>query len=562
MSMVVKNKKNLKIAYFSMEIALESDIKTYSGGLGVLAGDIIRSAAKLNIPVVGVTMLSRNGYFDQVINKEGAQEERQAKKYDFSKLEKIKETISMKLGDDILEVAAWQYNLKRSDGGVSPIYLLDTKLKSNKKKYQTICDDLYGGNKDYRLLQEIVLGRGGYLILKKLGYKLDKIHINEGHGSFVASTMYLDIKNKEEKERIKMVKNTCVFTTHTPIRATMDIFKLDDVLKYQTDFPYKLKNLVEGSSLNMTELGMHFSSYINSVALSHQKVSAKIFPKFKIKNVTNGIDTYTWTSPKMAELFDKYVPAWRQSSANLKDVKTIPTNEIWDVHQANKRSLISLIKKTKKVLFEEDVFTIGFARRFTAYKRPDLILRDMKRLLKIQEKSGKIQIVFAGKAHPYDEEGKKFVQNVNKLAKEYKDKIKIVFMSAYDMNMAKVIIPGVDVWLNNPIPPNEASGTSGMKAVCNGVPQFSTFDGWWCEGYKKNKTGWLIGEKKLSKKQSDKNDLISLYNVLENEILPLYYRKPLAWQKIMRSTIYINAPFFSTERVVRDYAKDAYKIKL
>lgn len=560
--MVVKNKKNLKVAYFSMEIALETDIKTYSGGLGVLAGDILRSAAHLNLPVVGVTMLSRNGYFDQVINKDGAQEEKAAKKYNYSKLEKIKETVSMKLGEDTLEIAAWQYNLKRRDGGTSPIYLLDTKLKSNKKKYQNICDDLYGGDKDYRLLQEIVLGRGGYLILKKLGYKFDKIHINEGHGSFVTTAKYLDIKNKTEQEKIRMVKNACVFTTHTPIRATMDIFNLEDVLKYQADFPCHLKNLVENKKLNMTELGMYFSSYVNSVALSHQKVSTKMFPKFKIKNVTNGIDTYTWTSPKMADLFDKYVPKWRDSSANLKEVKKIPENEIWDVHQANKRALISLVKRKKKVELSEDVFTIGFARRFTAYKRPDFILRDMKRLLKIQAKSGKIQIIFAGKAHPHDDVGKKFVLEVNKIANKYKDKIKIIFMPAYDMDMAKVIIPGVDIWLNNPIPPNEASGTSGMKAVCNGVPQFSTFDGWWCEGYKKNKTGWLIGDKKVTKNNSDKDHLSSLYKVLEEEIMPLYYKKPLAWKKLMRSTIYINAPFFSTERVVRDYAKSAYKIKL
>lgn len=560
--METENKKDLRISYFSMEVALETDIKTYSGGLGVLAGDILRSAAKLNLPVVGVTMLSRGGYFDQTISEQGAQEEEPAKEYNFSKLKRLKETVFMKLGEDNLEIGAWQYNLKRADGGISPVYLLDTKLESNKEKYQSICDNLYGGNQDYRLLQEIVLGRGGYLMLKKLGYELDKIHINEGHGSFVTTAKYLSLENKSVQEKIDMVRETCVFTTHTPIRATMDIFKLEDVLKYQPDFPHKLKNLVTKGKVNMTELGMYFSSYVNGVALSHQKVAAKLFPSFKMNNITNGIDTYTWASPGMKELFDKYVPSWRDSTTNLKEIKKVPVGEIWDVHQANKRELISFVKKEKNVDFEENVFTIGFARRFTAYKRPDLILRDMKRLLEVQSKSGKIQIIFAGKAHPNDDEGKSFVLEVNKVAKKYKDKIKIVFIPAYDMEMAAIIIPGVDIWLNNPIPPNEASGTSGMKAACNGVPQFSTFDGWWCEGYKKNKTGWLIGKKRIEKDHSDQKDLKSLYRVLEKKIMPLYYKKPLAWQKIMRSTIYINAPFFSTERVVRDYAKDAYGINL
>jgi glycogen phosphorylase len=539
--------QDFQIAYFSMEIALEGGIKTYSGGLGVLAGDILRSAADLELPMIGVTLLSRNGYFHQKINKQGEQEEYPAKNYNFSKLKKIKQTINIRIGKDKVKVGAWQYDIKSPKGFKAPVYLLDTDFISNKKTYRRLTDNLYGGDKDYRLLQETILGRGGYALVKKLGYKINKFHINEGHGSFVAIAKFLDLKNMTEKEKIKKTKEACVFTTHTPVKMAHDIFSLEKVLAYQFDFPYKLLNLIENKQVNMTKIGLYFSSYINGVALSHKELSMRMFPSYPIYCVTNGVHSQTWTATEFKKLYDKYIPNWRNSSLSLRNAFSLPLEDIWQAHQKTKKRLISLVNKATEQNFKENVFTIGFARRFTAYKRPILLLENMERLLEVQKNTGKIQIVYGGKAHPLDEQGKKLIAEVNRISQRYKDKIKIAFIENYDMDLAKIIISGVDLWLNTPLPPNEASGTSGMKAAHNGVPQLSSFDGWWREGYIKGKTGWTI------QKDSD-----NLYFLLEQEIIPLYYQNPKAWQEIMRFVIGINASFFNTERVLREYIQNAY----
>ncbi|HZJ41779.1 MAG TPA: alpha-glucan family phosphorylase [Patescibacteria group bacterium] len=563
---ISKNKikeNNPSIAYFSMEIGLESDIKTYAGGLGVLAGDILFSAASLKVPMLGVTLLSKYGYFKQKINKKGEQEEHLDNDYNFSKLKKIKAVTNIKLGKDEVKIRAWLYEIKSSEGFIVPVYLLDTDVEGNKKEHRILTNNLYGGGKDWRLLQEVILGRGGYEVLKKLGHKIKKFHINEGHGSFVAIAKFLDIKEKIIRKKIKLVKEACVFTTHTPVKEAHDVFKLEKVMACQEDFPSYLPNLIKNKKVNMTEVGMYFSGYINSVAISHNKVTKKMFPEYKIRNVTNGVNIETWASLNFKKLFDKYIPSWRKFNLLLKDAKKIPLDKLWQAHQGNKEKLISLIKKKTKKDFKEDIFTIGFARRFTSYKRPSFLLKDINRLLEIQSKVGKIQIVFAGKAHPQDKEGKAFVLEVNKIAKQYSNKIKIVFIPGYEIDLAKVIISGVDLWLNNPLPPNEASGTSGMKAACNGVPQLSTYDGWWVEGYKKDKTGWLIGNKKKTRNEgSDSAEVDSMYDILESTIIPTYYKNLPLWQKIMRSTISLNASYFNTQRALKEYAKKAYLIKL
>lgn len=553
------DQKKYKIAYFSMEIALESSIKTYSGGLGVLAGDILRSASDINLPMVGVTLLSREGYFDQEITPEGEQIEKPAKNYDFSKLKKLEARVKIKLDGVKVRVGAWQYILKSSEGLEIPVYLLDTDLNKNKPEHRNIANQLYGGDKDMRLRQETVLGRAGYLILKKLGYRIDKYHINEGHGSFVAVAKFLDTKIIDPVKRLETVRNSCIFTTHTPIKMAHDVFPLIKVLAHQPDFPKHLKGLLVEQKVNMTKVGLYFSRYINGVALSHKELSKQMFPEYPIHCVTNGVHSQTWTSIEFQRLYDEYIPSWRNSSLSLRNAFSLSLDNIWLAHQGAKKRLIDLVNKKTGQEFKLDVFTIGFARRFTAYKRPTLLFKDIKRLLEVQNKAGKIQIVYGGKAHPLDEYGQELIKEVFKIQKKYQDKISIAFIPGYEMEEAKIITAGVDLWLNTPLPPNEASGTSGMKAAHNGVPQLSSFDGWWREGYIKGKTGWTIrGEKFPQLKEKDKQDAASLYHLLEKEIIPLYYHEPMSWKKVMRFTIGVNASFFNTERVLREYAQNAY----
>lgn len=553
-------KGEFKIAYLSMEIALENNIKTYSGGLGVLAGDTLKSAADLRLPMLGITLLNDKGYFKQKINKDGQQEELTTE-YDFSKLTKLKNKVEIKIGVDKVKVGAWQYIIKSNKDFTVPVYLLDTNIPGNKEIYRKLTGKLYMADKEYRLRQEIILGRAGVKMIKSLGYKnIKKFHINEGHGSLAAIELFNNSKNKNVKGKINEVREKCVFTTHTPIQAGHDVFPVDFFKRYQLDFPFQLPKLVFNNEVNMTRVALFFSKYVNGVALSHKDVSSKMFPDYPIHSITNGVHSQTWTSDEFKEIFDDHIPNWRNSSMSLRNAFNIPLTDIWQAHQKAKKKLIDYVYKKEKIKLELNTFTIGFARRFTGYKRPALLFYDMERLLKIHSNVGKIQIVYAGKAHPNDDEGKELIKEVNSIKNKYKDKIKIVFLENYEMNLAKLIIAGVDVWLNTPLPPNEASGTSGMKAAHNGVPHFSTLDGWWIEGLVNRKTGWAIGgrrsnaiSKNLSKKDSD-----NLYEKLEKKIIPRYYDMPQNWRETMRYTIAINASFFNTERMLQQYIQEAY----
>jgi starch phosphorylase len=553
------NKDKFKIAYFSMELELENSIKNYSGGLGILAGDILRSAADLRLPMVGITLLNNQGYFNQKINKDGEQEETIVNDYDFSHLKKIRNTTIIKIGQDDVKVGAWKYLINGLNGFKIPVYLLDTNFPENKPVYQSLTGKLYGNDKEYRLLQEIVLGRGGFAILKALGYGIKKCHINEGHGSFVAISQFLASRRKSLSARVTDTKTRCIFTTHTPVKMANDIFPLDLVLKHQPDFPLDIPEIIKDKQVNMTNLALYFSGYINSVAISHALVSHKMFPDYPIHAITNGVHSLTWTAPEFTALYDKHLSNWRHSSLSLRNAFIIPTKEIWAAHQAAKTRLLKFVKiKTGKDL-DSAVFTIGFARRFTAYKRPLLLLNDIEKLIKISDTVGKIQIIYAGKAHPADSGGKKLVTEVNAIIKKYQAQINIVFLEGYDTEISKLMTAGSDLWVNTPLPPNEASGTSGMKAAHNGVPQLSTFDGWWREGYIRGKTGWTIrGNKIAGQGDVDYKDALSLYNLLEKEIIPIYYERPQEWQDIMRFVIGINASFFNTERVLQEYAQNAY----
>lgn len=554
------DKNSAKIAYFSMEIALDNQIKSYAGGLGILAGDTLKSAADLKIPMVGLTLLNRHGYFKQIINSRGEQEEL-PDQYNYRQLKKIAAQTYIKIGQDQVKIRAWQYFIKGHSGYQIPIYFLDADLTGNPKKYRQLSGRLYGIEPEYRLMQEIILGRGGVKILSELGHNnIKKYHLNEGHAALATVELFHKSSGKTKAAKIKEVREKCVFTTHTPIKAGHDVFPIALAKELQTDLPDYLPNLTRNQELNMTELALYFSSYVNGVARSHQEISKKMFPGHFIYSITNGVHSETWTSPEFQKLFDRYIPTWRDCSLSLRNAFGIPTKDIWLAHQKSKQRLINYIYKQQGIKLDLNIFTIGFARRFTGYKRSALLFYDMTELVRIHKSAGPIQIIYAGKAHPNDDNGKDLIKLINQIKETYKKEINIVFLENYDMDIAKLMTAGVDVWLNTPLPPNEASGTSGMKAAHNGVPHFSTLDGWWIEGFVNRKTGWSIGQRRntLNPQELNKQDAINLYQKLETRILPRYYKSPNNWRETMRYTIAINASFFNSERMLQQYIQGAY----
>ncbi len=556
------DKREVKVAYFSMEIAVENDIKSYSGGLGILAGDTLKSAADLRIPMLGITLLNDKGYFKQRIDEEGNQRE-EAEDYNFSKLRKLKTETSVDIGSDKVKIQVWKYSIRAKSGHTVPVYFLDTDVEGNKEEYRRLTGELYGGDNRYRLMQEIVLGRGGVKMLSALGYRrINKYHMNEGHAALASLELLLqekDFYKIDPEELTQRVRKKCVFTTHTPVKAGHDVFPMDLVKKLQHDFPGELLPQFK-EELNMSHLALHFSFYVNGVALSHQRVSSEMFPGHEVSAITNGVHSQTWTSPEFQELFDQNIPNWRNSSLSLRNAFNISPEKIWEAHQKAKRRLLDYIKEKEGKEMDENIFTIGFARRFTGYKRSTLLLNNMNRLIDIHNRVGKMQIIYAGKAHPQDSNGKEMIKKVNDIKREYEGQIDIVFLEGYDMEIAKLLTAGVDIWLNTPLPPNEASGTSGMKAAHNGVPHFSTLDGWWLEGFVYEKTGWAIGERleKEEMRELTKENADDLYNQLEKEILPRYYESRHYWLETMKSTIAINASFFNCERMLRQYTQEAY----
>lgn len=544
-----KTRTKARVAYFSMEIALENDIKNFAGGLGILAGDILRAASEKNFPMIAVSLLYKNGYFKQVINKKGKQEER-ADKTNFSKLKLLSFKIKLNISQDKVIIRVWRYLLKSGDGLEIPVYLLDSDWPENKEKHRRLCENLYDGDLRKKLKQSIILGRGGIKLLEKLGERdIKKIHLNEGHGALAAVELFLNSKKRNDNDKIKEVRKKLIFTTHTPIVAGHDIYFREFLLKYQPDFPATVKSLVKDDKINFTNLAMFFSSYINGVSLKHRAVSRVMFPAYKINSITNGVNSSLWTAPEFKELFNKFIIGWEEDNKLLKQAEKIPLAEIKDAHQKAKLRLIKLVERKTKLKFKENVFTITFARRFAPYKRPSLLLDDLEVLKRINVRVGKIQIIYSGKAHPHDVVGQTLISEVNKRIKKVAGDIKIAFLENYDIEIAKALVAGSDLWLNNPVAPNEASGTSGMKAAHNGVPQLSTLDGWWPEAYPE-KTGWII------KDDGVENNLLE---VLSEKIVPLYYKKEEEYFKICRRAISLNAAKFNTQRVLDEYIKKAYR---
>ncbi|MBK6290608.1 MAG: alpha-glucan family phosphorylase [Ignavibacteria bacterium] len=600
------------IAYFCAEFGIHESFSSYSGGLGVLAGDHLKSASDLGLPLVAVGLLYQEGYFRQYLTENGWQNE-QYQEVDFFSLplthvsnadgSPLLISVDMPLGTCFAQI--WKVNVGRI-----PLYLLDTNVPQNTDPaLRDVTDRLYGGSINTRIMQEMMLGIGGMRALQALGIDPSVCHVNEGHAAFFMLERTHQFMNRfgiNFREAWRMTQTSSVFTTHTPVPAGNEVFE-HSILE-----PY-FRNYVEGMGLpwadfldlgsmgkgraetgfSMTVLGLRGSSYRNGVSALHGVVAREMWhgvweqfslDEVPIQGLVNGVHTTTWVAPELGEIYDRYLGSdwrtepWKESS--WAEVDSIPSIELWRVHQRRRDRLVlgareHILSKHHASLTQEqvstinecldpDILTIGFARRFASYKRADLLMRDMERLSKIILNADRpVQFILAGKAHPKDTLGKELIQNVHEMIKEFHLQKRIVFLEDYDMDTARLMVRGCDVWLNTPRRPHEASGTSGMKAAINGVLHCSILDGWWAEGYD-GKNGWAIGRGEVFEpEEQDQADSITLYDVLEHGIIPLFYdvagsRVPERWVAMMKHNIKTNAWKFAAQRMVRDYTLTAY----
>lgn len=560
------------IAYFSMEIALESDIPTYSGGLGGLAGDTIRSAADLGVEMVAVSLVHRKGYFRQTLAPTtGAQRETPDEWQPQLRLEALEPRVAVRIGGRKIHVAAWQYSVRGITGHQVPVVLLDTDLPENADEDRHLTDSLYGGDDRYRLSQEIILGMAGVRMLRALGYhEVDRFHLNEGHAALATLAILdemLGRRHSEAKlaEAFARLREHCVFTTHTPVPAGHDRFPMELVRslleKRQVS---RLEWMGAKGVLNLTEIALRSANFVNGVAMRHAEVSRGMFPSYPVNSITNGIHPATWACGPFQKLFDEFIPEWRRDAFSLRYAVGIPVHEIASAHSEAKRDLVEYVNRESGASFDVEALTIAFARRATAYKRPMLVFEDIERLAQIASEGGPIQLIFAGKAHPHDEDGKNLIRQVFKAARDLEGRISVAFLPGYGLDLARRMVSGCDVWLNTPVPPLEASGTSGMKAAVNGVPSLSVIDGWWVEGCVEGVTGWAIGNDghAVSEENTNTRHAQALYDKLQLTVLPTYYGNREHFVEIMRSCISINASFFNSQRMVLQYVAEAYRDNL
>jgi len=546
------------VAYFSMEIAINPGMPTYSGGLGVLAGDTLRSAADLGVPLVAFTLAHRKGYFHQHLDPNGVQSEdvQPWDPRDFCTEEPARITVSVE--DRVVNVRAWRYDLIGRYGHIVPIYLLDTDVDGNSGWDRGLTDHLYGGDTNYRLQQEIVLGMGGVRMSSALGHRVNVYHMNEGHAALltlalIESELGGGALGAPTESDLALVRKKCVFTTHTPVPAGHDRFSVEQTNRILgSDRSQRLEKLgcIRDGMLNMTLLALKFSRYCNGVAMQHAKVSQAMFPEFHIESITNGVHSPTWVSEPIQNLLDANISSWRRDNLYLRSAIDLPEREILSAHTRCKESLLAEVGSRTGLVLDPKVLTLGFARRVATYKRAALMFTDPERLVEIARQAGGLQILYAGKAHPQDEPGKKVVADAGK----YSDgPLKIVYLENYAWDLGALLTAGVDVWVNTPKRPYEASGTSGMKAALNGVPSLSILDGWWIEGWIEGVTGWAIEDG-----ANDDEEAVSLYKKLETAVVPLYLDAPEKWARLMRNTIAFNGSYFNTNRMVKQYTRNAY----
>ena len=549
-----------KIAYFSMEIALSKQLPTYSGGLGMLAGDTLRSAADLSAPMVAVSLAHRKGYFQQHLDLNGQQTESDVL-WDPARLPAAEQDIVITLQGRDCMIHAWRFDVVGSTGHVVPVYLLDTDVEGNDPYHRTLTDHLYGGDNYYRLCQEAVLGLGGLHLLHALGCTPQVCHMNEGHAALLTvgllearlSPSPVTAATDADAEAIRQ---NCVFTTHTPVPAGHDKFSQDDmvsVLGHDRGTVIDRFGALHDGMLNMTYLALKFSRYVNGVALQHGKVSQHMFPDYKVHSITNGVHAATWIAPKLRQLFDQELPEWRHDNMYLKSVYGLRPESILEAHTEGQKRLFATVKARTGIELNPNVLTLGFARRVATYKRAHLLFHTPERLEALAEKLGGLQVLYGGKAHPADNAGKGLIREVFTAAKQLNNsKLTIIYLENYDWDLGEQLTAGVDVWLNTPLRPYEASGTSGMKAALNGTPSLSVMDGWWIEGCADGTTGWCIPDS-----DSETDEAAFLYNTLESKVAPLFADKA-AWARMQQHCIAINGTFFNTHRMLGQYVSNAY----
>ena len=557
------------IAYFSMEVGVEDAMPTYAGGLGVLAGDMVRAAADMGVPLVAVTLLHRRGYFRQRLDAGGHQREEPADWTVEGRVRPLAARTTVSIQGRPVVIGAWERRVVGGGGASVPVYFLDTDVAENAPDDRTLTHYLYGGDSAYRLAQEVVLGIGGVRMLRALGHeRIDRFHLNEGHSALLVMELLaeqLRAAGRQEMmpEDVDEVRRLCVFTTHTPVPAALDQFSLELAERVIGPGPMDaLEHLCcYGGALNLTYLALNFSHYVNGVAMRHGEVSRRMFGGYAIDAITNGVHAETWTSEPFRAIFDRRISGWRRDNFSLRYARSIPRHEIWDAHVAAKLRLLELVNRGQSPPLDPAVLTIGFARRASAYKRADLLVADVERLKTIAARAGRVQIVYAGKAHPRDEEGKRVIERVFRAREALRPEIAVAYLEDYDMAMAAVIVAGADVWLNTPHPPLEASRTSGMKAALNGVPSFSVLDGWWIEGCIEGVTGWAIGDDSRTLAEPPADTAVhaaSLYDKLERNVLPLYYGNRDGFIDVMRGAIALNGSFFTAQRMLQEYLIKAY----
>ena len=556
--------RRTRIAYFSMEIAMRPEMHTYAGGLGVLAGDTARSCADLELQVVFVTLVSRAGYFRQRIDPERGQLE-EADWWEPAKwCVALDAMVAVPIEGRPVWIRPWLFLHECPRGNRVPVLLLDTDLDQNASEDRALTNHLYGGDDVYRLKQEIVLGIGGSRLLRALGFEIRTYHLNEGHAALLILDLMeryrlraQDIKPGRPPYDIAAIREHCVFTTHTPIEAGHDRFPYELFERLLAGFVSveDLKQVGGNDRLNMTQLALTFSGYINGVARRHAETTKQMFPGYRIHAVTNGVHVETWAHDAFRELYQSLCPQWAHEPELLVRALHWSEDEIWRCHLAAKADLVRRVAQISGEKLDPNVPILGFARRMTGYKRPMLLFSDLDWLTKIASLHP-FQIVMAGKAHPRDVEGKESIRLIQKIIRQLRGKVTCVFLPNYNMEIARDLVAGADVWLNTPLPPLEASGTSGMKAALNGVLNLSVMDGWWVEACIENVTGWSIGLDRDS--GSDEHHGDSLHEKLAGTVLPLYYKEPERWRWMMKQAIGNIACYFNSQRMMRRYATEAY----
>ncbi len=556
------------VAYFSMEMALDPAMPTYSGGLGVLSGDTLRAAADVGLSMVAVTLLHNEGFFTQVLDVRGKQLERPVSWDPEEFLDRLDTRVVVEMEGRQVHICAWRYTAKGVLGDEVCAYMLDTDLPENSPEDREITSRLYGGDERNRLRQEMVLGPGGIAMLRALGYEnIVTCHMNEGHSALLVFSLLKEEMRRDEEadmaELMQRVRDRCVFTTHTPVPAGHDQFPPELVSAVLG--PESFGKLAEygcllDGHLNMTYLGLHCSRYINGVSMRHEQVTESMFPGYPVDSVTNGVHAVTWTAPPFRELFDRHIPEWRRDNRYLRYAVGIEHMEIMEAHVEAKRALMKEVRVRTGVTLDPGAMTISFARRSTPYKRADMLLSDLDRLRKIADSVGPLQIIYAGKAHPKDEAGKELIGRIFQLGEQLRGDVRVVYIPDYGMRVASYLVAGVDLWVNTPNKPREASGTSGMKAAMNGVPSLSVLDGWWIEGHIEGVTGWAVGEG-WRVESNDEVEAESLFDKLEFVIGPLFYSRPDEFARVMRYAIALNGAFFNSQRMLSQYVHNVYRLE-